>query len=164
MIEAAALPPEPDRRLHLRRIDRMPALLAVIAMVLALPALAADRPAPDSELDGFMRHLALRINDYRQQQGLDPLVLSDDLMRLAEEHSHDMAERRQLSHEGFRERRRRTQSRICVENVAHNFPTPETLLDGWRRSPAHHRNLVEPKVVRMGLAGTARYVTFFACR
>lgn len=138
-------------------------LLGTFVLALALPALAVDRPARGSEPEGFLRHLAQRINDYRQQQGLGPLELSDELVLLAEEHSHDMAERRQLSHEGFRERRRRTQSRICVENVAHNFPTPETLLDGWRRSPAHHRNLLEPKVARMGLYATARYVTFFAC-
>lgn len=142
----------------------MRALLGVIALALALPTLAVERPARGGEPDGFMRHLAQRINEYRQQQGLNPLELSDELVQLAEAHSNDMAARRQLSHEGFRERRRHTESRICVENVAHNFPTPETLLDGWRRSPAHHRNLLEPKVARMGLAGTARYVTFFACR
>jgi uncharacterized protein YkwD len=164
MIAVVATSPDLQRRLHLRGIDRMRAVFTAVVMVAALPALAAERPAQDSQLEGFMQRLALRINDYRQQQGLEPLELSDELVRLAAEHSQEMAERRQLSHEGFRERRRRTQSRICVENVAHNFPTPETLLDGWRRSPSHDRNLVEPKVVRMGLAGTARYVTFFACR
>jgi uncharacterized protein YkwD len=36
-------------------------------------------------------------------------------------------------------------------------------LEGWRHSPEHHRNLLEPKVSRMGIAADARYVTFFAC-
>lgn len=143
-----------------RSATRLRRLLGVAALALALPAAAADRP----ELDSFTQRLAQRINDYRQQNGLEPLSLSEDLMELATEHSQDMAEQHKLSHDGFRERRRRTNSRICVENVAHNFPSPETLVTGWRESPSHHRNLLEPKVLRMGLAATARYVTFFACR
>ena len=42
-------------------------------------------------------------------------------------------------------------------------PRPEALLEGWRRSPTHHRNLLDPGVSRMGIAAAARYVTFFAC-
>jgi uncharacterized protein YkwD len=146
--------------------DRTRALLSVaaIAMVVAQPAAAAGLPSTPPIADGFTRHLAERINDYRQRHGLAPLALVDDLSALAAEHSQDMASQRQLSHAGFRARMSRTQSKLCVENVAHNFPTPETLLDGWRNSPAHHRNLLEPKVSTMGLAATARYVTFFACR
>jgi uncharacterized protein YkwD len=164
MIDRAMSPlsaPMPESRL--RCADRIRPLLGAAVLALSLPTLAAERPASASEPEGFVQHLAQRINDYRRQQGLPPLTLSDELMQLAAEHSLEMAERRQLSHQGFRERRRRTDSPICVENVAHNFPTPATVLEGWRRSPEHHRNLLEPKVSRMGLAGTARYVTFFAC-
>jgi uncharacterized protein YkwD len=137
-------------------------LLCLAGLAASVPARAAASTAPVPE--GFTQHLAERINEYRRAHGLAPLSWSDELAALAAEHSQDMAARRRLSHEGFRERRQRSASRICVENVAHNFPTAETLLDGWRRSPGHQRNLVEPKVERMGLAATARYVTFFACR
>lgn len=133
--------------------------LGAAALLLALPAAALEMPPPD----GYLRRLAEHINDYRAQHGLAPLSWSDDLTELAAEHTEDMVQRRELTHDGFRERRRRTASRICVENLAHNFPTPEALLNGWRLSPAHHRNLLEPKVLRMGLAAKARYVTFFAC-
>lgn len=137
-------------------------------MVLALGAIATVRaqasPAEVAVPDGFTQHLAGRINDYRIRNGLAPLNWSDELTTLASEHSQDMAGERRLSHDGFRERRRRSLSRMCVENVAHNFPTAETLLDGWRRSPGHLRNLLEPKVERMGLAASDRFVTFFACR
>lgn len=136
--------------------------LCMAGLVAAGPADAAD--SSRSASDGFTQHLAQRINDYRLANGLAPLSWSDELAALAAEHSQEMAAQRQLSHNGFRDRRKRTASRICVENVAHNFPTVETLLAGWRHSPGHQRNLVEPKVERMGLAATARYVTFFACR
>lgn len=114
--------------------------------------------------EGFARHLAFLVNDYRLQHGLAQLSMADDLTALADEHSHDMSQRQQLSHQGFRARFGRTSSRACVENVGWNHRTPESLLDGWRRSPEHHRNLLEPGVTRMGIAVASRYVTFFACR
>lgn len=131
---------------------------------LVLAASAGTAPAAVGSPTPFLDRLAAVINDYRQQNALPPLAVVEDLANLADEHSQEMASERRLSHDGFRARMGRTDSRLCVENVAHNFPTPETLVEGWRRSPAHHRNLLEPGVSRMGLAATGRYVTFFACR
>lgn len=112
---------------------------------------------------GYAHRLASLINDYRQQHGLGPLRVVDDLATIATEHSTRMADQRRLSHDGFRGRFDRTNARICVENVGWNFPFPEAQLEGWRASPGHHRNLLEPKVARMGLAVAGPYVTFFAC-
>jgi len=125
--------------------------------------IATTAPACAQSMDGFGRHLADLINRYRENQGLAPLTITQDLVTIATEHSTDMAVRRQLSHDGFNDRYNRTGSRICVENVGRNYPTAEALLEGWRHSPDHHRNLLEPKVSRMGIAADARYVTFFAC-
>jgi uncharacterized protein YkwD len=47
--------------------------------------------------------------------------------------------------------------------VGVNFPHPEAQLAGWQASPGHHRNLLEPKVARMGIATERSFVTFFAC-
>jgi len=74
-----------------------------------------------------------------------------------------MAELHRLSHDGFRDRFDRTRARVCVENVGVNSPHAEAQLDGWRASPGHHRNLLEPKVARMGIARANTYVAFFAC-
>lgn len=146
---------------------KRPALLrrltATVALAAALQSAAAATPAP-AYGEGFVRHLAQLINDYRERQGLPPLDIAVELIDLAGEHSQDMAQRQQLSHDGFRARLQRAGSRLCVENVGWNHRTPEALLDGWRRSPAHHRNLLEPEVARMGIAVATRYVTFFACR
>jgi uncharacterized protein YkwD len=125
--------------------------------------IATTAPACAQSMDGFGRHLADLINRYRENQGLAPLTVTQDLVTIATEHSTDMAVRRHLSHDGFNDRYSRTGSRICVENVGRNYPTAEALLEGWRHSPDHHRNLLEPKVARMGIAADARYVTFFAC-
>lgn len=136
---------------------------------LALAALlGAGAPSHASSLapapGDFAGHLAELINDYRLRHGLGPLAITDDLENLASEHSVSMAERRQLSHDGFLTRFHRASSKVCVENVGWNFRTPEGLFEGWRESPEHHRNLLEPKVERMGIAVDERYVTFFACR
>lgn len=126
-------------------------------------AIATSTPACAQSVDGFGRHLAELINRYRESHGLSPLALAQDLVTLAAEHSTDMATRRQLTHAGFRDRFNRSGSRVCVENVGWNYPTAEALLEGWRHSPEHHRNLLEPKVARMGVVADARFVTFFAC-
>jgi uncharacterized protein YkwD len=160
---------------------RMRALLALLALfgaaVVPSPAAAQTAPtlfalatlrdataASTAPTSTFLLQLGELINRYRADNGLEPLTFADDLATLAGEHSASMAAQRHLSHDGFRDRYRVASSKICVENVAWNYPTPESLLDGWRQSPAHHRNLLEPKVMRMGLAATTRYVTFFACR
>lgn len=138
-------------------------LLAATAVSAALaPTHAA--PAAPAYGEPFVRHLAQLVNEYRARQGLPPLSVAVELNELASEHSHDMSQRQQLSHQGFRARFQRANSRVCVENVGWNHRTPEALLDGWRRSPEHHRNLLDPGVARMGIAVATRYVTFFACR
>jgi uncharacterized protein YkwD len=111
----------------------------------------------------YARHLVQLINEYRANKGLGPLELVADLSALAAEHASQMAEQRRLSHEGFRSRFDRTRARVCVENVGVNFPHAESQLDGWRASPGHHRNLLEPKVARVGIAKSESFVTFFAC-
>lgn len=139
------------------------ALAALIASTLCSPAAAAADDTGAS-VDGFAHHLANLINGYRAGQGLGPLTFTDDLQALAGEHSASMSQRQQLSHDGFRTRFRRASSKLCVENVAWNYPTAESVLQGWRLSPAHHRNLLEPRVSHMGIAVATHYVTFFACR
>jgi len=140
----------------------MLASLAILMAALAGPSVAAERTVSTPE--GYVRHLASLINDYRERNGLGQLAFAGELTALAGEHSESMSAQRRLSHEGFRARAQRAASKVCVENVARGFPSAETLLEGWRHSPAHHDNLLDPAVSRMGIAATARYVTFFACR
>ncbi len=116
---------------------------------------------------GSVSRYALRVlevvNEYRARNGLAPLRIADDLGSIAQSHSGEMAQRRRISHDGFRERFDRTRSRICVENVGVNYTHPEAQVDGWRASPGHNRNLLEARVTRVGIANTRNFVTFFAC-
>ncbi len=154
------------------------AAAALVGFAFATAAIAADQERSplslaaanprvnESAADGigaYARHLALLINDYRARKGLGPLELVPDLSAIASEHSTQMAQYGRLSHDGFFDRFDRTSARICVENVGMNFPHAEAQLDGWRASPGHHRNLLEPKIARMGIARSRAFVTFFAC-
>lgn len=149
---------------HLPIAMRISSLLLALAALLPLGATAAtSRPAAESS-EAFVEQLMALINDYRLEQGLAPLRPAAELLALAVEHSDDMASQHVLTHEGFRTRYARSGSKVCVENLGWNHRTAQALLEGWRQSPSHHRNLLNPKVERVGIAARERYVTFFACR
>jgi len=137
-------------------------LLACALASLVAPALAGDQ-APTRPTDAFIGRVAALINEYRIQHRLDRLTSAAVLEQVADGHSQRMARSGRPSHGGFRDRFRQVEGAICVENIAAHFDTPEALFEGWRRSPSHDRNLLEPRIVRMGLAVRDRYVTFFAC-
>jgi len=148
-------------------LSTAPALATDAVRLSSLAPSAAGRglaePLVERRASPFAQHLAQLINDYRASKGLGPLELVPDLGDLASEHTFQMAEHRRLSHDGFRDRFDRSRARVCVENVGVNFPHAEAQLDGWRASPGHHRNLLEAKVARMGIARSGAFVTFFAC-
>lgn len=137
---------------------------ALLAAAPAAPLTAAIDRGEASADPHYLLELAQRINGFRQAHGLAPLVPAADLVVLASQHSRSMDHQRELTHQGFRQRYQRAASRVCVENLGWNYPTPEGLMEGWQGSPAHLRNLLEPRVARMGLAASGDYVTFFACR
>ena len=121
-----------------------------------------DPACPTGE-GGFESSLRELINGYRQQTGLGHLVFDPQLYQLAQTHSTNMQEVDVLSHDGFQDRYDASGYRTCVENVAWNYPTPESLLSGWQNSSGHDRNLLNQNISFVGVARTGPYTTFFAC-
>ena len=104
------------------------------------------------------------INSYRSTKKLKALVSSPLYSDLAHEHSLTMQGQQRMSHDGFEDRFRRASDALsCVENVGWNHKTPQSLFDGWRKSPGHKRNMLDRKIRRAGVGKTGAYVTFFAC-
>lgn len=136
-------------------------LASIDATPFARAGVATQRET--ASVSGYALRVLEVVNEYRQRNGLAPLRIAEDLGSIAATHSVQMAERRRISHDGFRQRFDRTTSRICVENVGVNYPLPEAQVDGWRASPGHDRNLLEPRITRVGIANTKNFVTFFAC-
>ena len=135
--------------------------LAVIALTLLAMSYAGVGASAD---DGYAVHLGKLINEYRAQHDVPPLAADASLSGLAHEHAERMAQDKRLSHYGFEERFAKAGSPRCVENVGWNQRTPEAEFAGWRDSPTHARNLLDPGIARMGIGIQDHYVAFFACR
>ncbi len=117
-------------------------------------------PTGESEFEFNLRAL---INDYRRDNGLQALDYDPHLHDLAEEHSTEMERVHTLSHDGFNDRFDRSGYNRAVENVAYNYPTPETLFEGWRTSSGHNSNMLHPDISHAGVSRVGAYATFFAC-
>ena len=118
--------------------------------------------AANNDVDNSQR-LAALVNQYRASQGLPALVVDTTIVGLAREHSAAMAEAGQLNHDDFPTRVRRSGLAICIENVGWNYRSPESQFDSWRVSPGHDRNMLDPRLERIGIGTVAAYVTMIAC-
>jgi uncharacterized protein YkwD len=130
-------------------------LLALLAAAGAVAGTAADAD--------YAEHLAVRINQYRASRALPPLATDARFAALAREHSATMAAAGQMNHDGFPSRVRRSGEAMCVENVGWNYRTPDAQFEGWRASAGHDRNMLDPRVERVGIGVAAGYVTMIAC-
>lgn len=118
-----------------------------------------DDPAERAREDALLR----AVNDYRAAQGLSRWQADPGLAAIARSHSRRMLREGRLSHEGFRQRALRAGSALCVENLVAGVGAPEQAVSMWRRSEAHHRNLLEPGAVWAGVGVAGRYATLLAC-
>jgi uncharacterized protein YkwD len=134
-------------------------------MASCAPLSDAAEPDPTAAAQNrYSARLLASINAYRTKHGVTELIPAANLDLLAYEHSKHMAQARQLSHEGFRERGMRSDSPVCVENVGWNYTSPEAQLKAWIDSPGHRKNMLDPRATKAGIGVANAYVTFIACR
>ena len=87
-------------------------------------------------------------NSFRKSRGLSALVMRDDLNRIAQQHSEDMAKGRiGFGHGDFGKREAAVQHIIkgssrYAENVAYGAPSGKEVVNEWKNSPGHRRNLL----------------------
>ncbi len=97
------------------------------------------------------------ISGYRGNNGLGPVVIDPELMRLAGDQAHAMAARDKLDHDAahpFAERIRKSgyNAAVAVENIGAGYHTLAEAFSGWRDSPPHRANMLNASVTRMGIA------------
>jgi uncharacterized protein YkwD len=142
---------------------RMAAALAL----LGFSGCASDAPPPSGQ-PSFYRNLAQggqldpaaaqsMISGYRANNGLGAVTLDPALMKLAEEHSRNMAARDKLDHnvgKAFQQRIRGSgfDAKVAVENISAGYHTLAEAFSGWRDSPPHRANMLNKGVTRMGIA------------
>ena len=110
------------------------------------------------------------ISAFRRENGLGPVTVDAELMRFAQTHARAMATYNQMGHDvgvSFTERRRTIRARVVAENVGAAYRTVSEAFVGWRDSPAHRANMLDPAVTRIGIAavdapGSDYYKNFWA--
>ncbi len=122
-----------------------------------------------------------KINEAREERGVETLPGNDDLQQVARSHSEDMAERGYFNHttpDGLDPAARVDRAGIdCVdvgENIVklprsnHEQPLAEDVVEAWLDSPGHYINLVRSDWSQMALGVVADadsvYVTQKFCR
>ena len=102
-----------------------------------------------------------RVNTERRAVGLSSVQANPRVMAAAQKHACDVAAAGRLSHTGSdgssltaRLGREGVLGVAAVENAGMGYPTPAATLAGWRASPGHRANLLNPRVSRFG-AGVA---------
>ena len=140
----------------------MVALAAVLISVLAAGGRGFAATSYDSEELQFLQ----LINEYRQENGAGPLILSDTLAVAAEHHSKDMADYDFFAHntaassyypagskpwdrmaaEGY------DYNTIRGENLATGTETAEEAFEAWRESPSHNAAMLDGRYRVIGIA------------
>lgn len=142
-------------------------VICLMACLNGASALACTAPPP-VELE---IHLAA-VNAERAKAGRAALQLSPELVRVAQTHACDMAQRRYFSHtspdgRGMMDRARRAGlTGLCAigENIAQGQPDVPTVVAGWMRSPGHRRNILDSDfgIVGFGRGPGPNWVQLFA--
>ena len=138
------------------------AVLAVLISGVAAGEKSARATAYDAEELNFLQ----LINDYRKDNGLGPLLLSDTLSVASERHSHDMARYHFFAHitaassyyavgaepwdrmraEGY------DYNTFMGENIAVGYESAEAAFAAWRRSPSHNAAMLDGRYRVIGIA------------
>jgi uncharacterized protein YkwD len=140
--------------------------LLVVAAVLAGLA-AGEQSASATSYDSEELHFLQLINDYRKNNGLGNLLLSDTLSVSSERHSQDMARYRFFAHntaagssyypvgstpwdrmqaEGYGYRT------VWGENIAAGCESAERCFELWRNSPSHNAAMLDGDYHVIGIA------------
>lgn len=105
-------------------------------------------------------HVALKlINKYRKSKGLGSVVIDPQLTNTAKSHSRDLAKHDRISHYGSdgsnpwdRVERSGYKPQLAAENVGTGQLSMKEVMQGWKDSPGHNKNLLLPDARDIGIA------------
>ena len=114
---------------------------------------------------------ASMISGYRANNGLPPVTVDPDLMKMADAQAQAMAGRDKLDHNVLRSFSDRLnaqgyRARNAAENIGAGYHTFAEAFSGWRDSPPHRANMLLAGATRMGIAAVyapkSKYKVFWA--
>lgn len=133
------------------------------------PSFYLDLSQPGNALDANAAQSM--ITGYRANNGLGPVTVDPELMRLANEQAQAMAARDKLDHDAahpFQERIQKSgyNVSVAVENISAGYHTLAEAFSGWRDSPPHRANMLNANVTRIGIAAVytpkSKYKVYWA--
>jgi len=133
------------------------------------PSFYQDLAHSDTALDATAA--ASMISGYRGNNGLPPVTVDPELMRMASEQARAMAAHDKMDHDigrPFHDRIRNSPFRgsVAVENISAGYHTLAEAFSGWRDSPPHRANMLNAGITRMGIAAVyapgSKYKVFWA--
>lgn len=143
---------------------RLP-LLAIFATLLVAACAASDTgglfKSPLATRPGTVDsgEAARLISEYRQSHGLGPVTVNATLTKIAADHAKRMGALDRVDHvlpgEGSFDRRVLSGGysfSVAAENIGAGYDTLADALEGWRKSPHHNDNLLNPGVKEIGIA------------
>lgn len=130
------------------------------------PAAVASAPSVQPDLPLAIQQIIGRTNAFRKQENHRPVEANPQLSEAAAYFADYMARTSQYGHEADGGRPASRANRygydhcIISENIAYQYNsarfTPEelasSLVEGWKRSPGHRRNMLDPDVSDTGVA------------
>ncbi|WP_371925880.1 CAP domain-containing protein [Halobacillus sp. A5] len=123
-----------------------------------------EQEGPDDEDEGqqatgdIHEQVVELTNEAREEQGLEPLELNEEVSEVAQEKSEDMAENDYFSHtsptygspfdmlQEFD-----VDYNTAAENIAAGQRTPEEVVDGWLNSSGHRKNIMNENMTEIGI-------------
>jgi len=93
-------------------------------------------------------------NQYRQSLGLSYLKETDLLDKAAEKKCNDMETRNYWAHQvnGELFYQFDPPALFYGENLARGYNSDQEVIEAWKASPTHNKNLIEPKFTQVGFA------------
>ncbi len=144
------------RRMDTRDRSALPRLLKshllLIVSVFILASCSDDDgvgPVDNPGIPEIEQRVHTLINQYRVDQGLAPLTISDVITTQCRNHSRNMADGTvPFSHDGFQDRVNAISSQISISHAAENVATnsgysdpAQIAVNGWIKSAGHKKNI-----------------------
>jgi uncharacterized protein YkwD len=144
------------------------ACLAAFLVIAGAPAMPSSGFL--SELDGFTIRpataagvtadaAAAAVSAYRKSRGLGPVTVDPKLTAIAARHAKAMANRNKMAHVLFGEFSFAARlsaggyrAEVAVENIAAGPTDLDQAMAAWKKSPQHNANLLDSRVVSIGIA------------
>lgn len=122
---------------------------------------------------GIVQDVLSQTNQFRKLKGLPGLIMREELNAIAQQHSEDMAGGRiAFGHGGFDKRNAQASKKLrpirsFAENVAYGAPSAKAVVNMWKNSSGHRRNMLgRYKYIGIGVAkdrkGRLFYTQVFA--